>query len=209
MGFFDKLQDVVKAAKKFEGVIDSVKDVVDGMDNKASKETKDATVNKGVSSGSTFKLANSTHVYEDTDYCDDDEYTIRYTIDDSFEEDDCGAGEVSFMNTYSQNGKSCDLPYVAVQNDNFIYNAVEAFKEKGSFPGAIDLVPLSGKFYFKAKKEYGDNMAYFYGLDRCDGFWVNNGLCIVYPKSYVGTEDEKKAMQVLDVVADSYVEIKI
>ena len=51
-------------------------------------------------------------------------------------------------------------------------------------------------------------MAYFYGIDRCDGFWLNNGICIVYPKSYVGTEDERKAMQVLDVVANSYVEIK-
>ena len=208
MGFFDKLQDVVKAAKKFEGVIDSVKDVVDGMDNKVSKETKDDTQSKSVSSGGRFILANSTHVYEGTDYADDAEYTVRYTIDDSFEEDDCGAAEVCFMNTYSADNNPSNLPYVAVQNDNFFYDAVEAFKEKGTFPGAVDLVPLSGKFYFKAKKAYGDNMAYFYGLDRCDGFWINNGLCIVYPKSYVGTEDEIKVMKLLDDVADSYVEIK-
>lgn len=45
---------------------------------------------------------------------------------------------------------------------------------------------------------------YFYGLDRCDGFWENNGLCMVYPKRYVGTENEKKLMRVLDEVAESY-----
>ena len=50
---------------------------------------------------------------------------------------------------------------------------------------------------------------YFYGMDRCQGFWENNGLCIVYPKSYVGTENEKKMMAVLDEVAESYCEKKI
>lgn len=208
MGFFDKLQDVVKAAKKFENVMDTVKDIADGKD---FQNLKDNFEHKNESSGEKLRLANSTHMFEETEYCDDAEYIVRYMIDDSFKEADSGAAEVWMLSTYSPDseyGDACALPYVAIQNDDFAYTAVESFKEKGTFSGAIDLVPLSGKFYFKAKKEYGKNMAYFYGLDRCDGFWLNNGLCVVYPKSYVGTADETKLIQMLDVVADSYVEIK-
>ena len=211
MGLFDKLQDVVRVAKKLEDVIDSVKDVVDGIDSKASNNVKDTSDKKSVLSGGKLKLANSTHMYEDTEYCDDDEYMIRFAIDDNFKDADSHAAEVGMYHPYSPDseyGEAGNLPYVAIENGNFFYNAVEEFKEKGTFAGAIDLVPLTGKFYFKAKKVYGENMAYFYGIDRCDGFWENNGICIVYPKSYVGTEDERKAMQVLDVVANSYIEIK-
>ncbi len=50
-------------------------------------------------------------------------------------------------------------------------------------------------------------MMYFYGLDRCDGSWENNGVCIVYQNEFVGTENEKKLMAVLDEVAESYSEI--
>lgn len=46
----------------------------------------------------------------------------------------------------------------------------------------------------------------FYAMDRCDGFWENHGLCIVYPKSYTGTDKEVKLMSVLDEAADSYIE---
>ena len=49
---------------------------------------------------------------------------------------------------------------------------------------------------------------YFYGLDRCDGFWENNGLCMVYPQKYAGTDDEKRLMGVLDEVAATYKEEK-
>lgn len=211
MGFLDKLQDVVKVAKKLENVIDSVKDVVDDIDSKVSNNSKDDSVKKSVLSGGKLKLANSTHMYEDTEYCDDDEYIIRFEIDDNFKDADSGAAEVGMYHPYSPDseyGEGGNLPYVAIENGDFVYDAVEEFKKNGTFAGAIDLVPLTGKFYFKAKKAYGENMAYFYGIDRCDGFWVNNGICIVYPKSYVGTEDETKAMQVLDVVANSYIEIK-
>lgn len=211
MGIFDKLQDVVKTAKKIESVIDSVKDVVEGIDSKMSNDAKTDSDKKSVVSGGKLKLANSTHMYEDTEYCDDDEYIIRFNIDDTFKDADSGAAEVSMYHPYSPDseyGEPGNLPYVAIENGNFVYNAVEEYKIKGTFAGAIDLVPLTGKFYFKAKKAYGQDMAYFYGIDRCDGFWLNNGICIVYPKSYVGTQDEVKAMQVLDAVANSYVEIK-
>lgn len=211
MGIFDKLQDVVKTAKKIESVIDSVKDVVEGIDSKMSNDAKTDSDKKSVVSGGKLKLANSTHMYEETEYCDDDEYIIRFNIDDAFKDADSGAVEVGMYHPYSPDseyGEAGNLPYVAIENGDFVYNAVEEYKQKGTFAGAIDLVPLTGKFYFKAKKVYGQDMAYFYGVDRCDGYWLNNGICIVYPKSYVGTEDEVKAMNVLDTVANSYVEIK-
>lgn len=211
MGIFDKLQDVVKTAKKIESVIESVKDVVEGIDSKMSNDAKTDSDKKSVVSGGKLKLANSTHMYEETEYCDDDEYIIRFNIDDAFKDADSGAVEVGMYHPYSPDseyGEAGNLPYVAIENGDFVYNAVEEYKQKGTFAGAIDLVPLTGKFYFKAKKVYGQDMAYFYGVDRCDGYWLNNGICIVYPKSYVGTEDEVKAMNVLDTVANSYVEIK-
>lgn len=52
--------------------------------------------------------------------------------------------------------------------------------------------------------EYFGYMMYFYGMDRCDSFWENNGFCIVYPKKYVGTENEKRLMNVLDEAAESH-----
>jgi hypothetical protein len=67
---------------------------------------------------------------------------------------------------------------------------------------------LNGKFFFKAKKEYYGDMMYFYGFDRCDGFWENNGLCLVYPKSYVGTSDEEELIKMFDELVESYVEIR-
>ena len=45
-------------------------------------------------------------------------------------------------------------------------------------------------------------------MDRCDGIWENNGLCMVYPKEYAGTENERKLLQVLEEAAESYLEEK-
>ncbi|MFR6099340.1 MAG: hypothetical protein ACLUIS_04475 [Longibaculum sp.] len=111
------------------------------------------------------------------------------------------------LNVYNPNNDYCEvnkLPYIAIQFDDKIYNAVEEFKEKGTFKDAIELTKLTGKFYFKAKIEYYQDMMYFYGFDRCNGFWENNGLCLVYPKAYVNTENELKLIGILDEVARSY-----
>ena len=43
-------------------------------------------------------------------------------------------------------------------------------------------------------------------MNRCDGIWENNDLCMVYPKEYTGTENERKLMQVLEEAAESYCE---
>ncbi len=155
-------------------------------------------------------LQPSSHPVEEVEYGDNNrEYRISFAINDAFEEGKSHAAEVGMLNTYASNdeyGREGDLPYVAVQMDDEVYSAVEAFKANGTFEGALELTPLSGKFYFKAKMEYYGDMMYFYGLDRCDGYWENNGLCMVYPKSYVGTESETKLMRVLDEVAESYKE---
>jgi len=52
-------------------------------------------------------------------------------------------------------------------------------------------------------------MMYFNAMDCCDGFWVNNGLCIVYHQMYVCTENGMKLMGVPDEAANSYTEGRI
>ena len=109
--------------------------------------------------------------------------------------------------TYAPNdtyGCEGDRPYIAVQEDDAVFCAVEEYKEKGTFDGAIDLVSLSGKFLFKAKREYYQDMMYFYGFEQEEGYWTQAGLCIVYPKEYIGTENEEKLMHVLDEAAESF-----
>ena len=68
----------------------------------------------------------------------------------------------------------------------------------------MELTPLEGKFFFKVKMNYYNSIVYFYGLDRCDGFWKNNGLCMVYPKEYLNTESEAKLWRILDEAAQTY-----
>ena len=156
-------------------------------------------------------LSESSRIVSDYEYGDNDrEYTISFKINDAFKEANSHAGEIVMLYTYSPNeeyGCEGSIPYVATILDDKVYHAVEQFKKNGNFEGAIDLVPLNGKFYFKAKMKYSNEMMCFYGLDRCDGSWENNGVCIVYQNEFVGTENEKKLMAVLDEVAESYSEI--
>lgn len=167
--------------------------------------------------GQSIVLAPSSHMVEDEIYGDETaegEYTVyrmSFQINDSFKEAESHAGEIEMLNTYapgSEYGEEGSYPYLAVQIDDPVYMAVEEFKETGTFTGAMEITPLSGKFYFKAKMEYYGNIMYFYGMDRCDGYWENNGLCMVYPKAYMGTENEQKLIQVLDEAAESYCEEK-
>ena len=162
-------------------------------------------------------LSPSFHMVEDEIYGEDTEgkdsvYRISFKVNDSFKEAKSHAGEVEMLNTYApecEYGEEGDYPYMAIQIDDAVYMAVEEFKEKGTFAGAMEITPLSGKFYFRARMEYYGYIMYFYGLDRCDGFWINSGLCMVYPKAYKGTENERKLMQILDEAAESYCEVRI
>lgn len=159
--------------------------------------------------------APASHIVEDVVYGDETEdgdyisYRISFKVNDAFKEANSHAGEVEMLNTYapeSEYGREGTFPYLAIQFDDTVYMAVEEFKEKGTFTGAMEITPLSGKFYFKAKVEYYGYIMYFYGLDRCEGSWENNGLCMVYPKEYAGTENEIRLMQILDEAAESYQE---
>lgn len=196
MGFFDQISNILGTVHKIESVVD-----------KATEKTNTQEQE------SLLIPQYSSHLVESTEYGDDDsEYIISFMINDSFREADSHAGEVTMLNTYAPNeeyGEEGKRPYVAIQCDNAVYNAVDQFKETGTFNGAIDITPLEGDFYFKAKMKYYDDMMYFYGMDRCEGFWENNGLCIVYPMSYVGTADEYKLMRVLDESAESYEERRV
>lgn len=155
-------------------------------------------------------LSSSFHIAENEISGEDDgKYRISFRVNDAFKEVKSHAFEVEMLHTYApadEYGREGGLPYLAMLMDDKVYYAVEEFKETGTFSGAMELTPLSGRFYFKAKMEYYGDIMYFYGLDRCDGFWENNGLCMVYQKAYLGTEQEKKLMQVLDEAAGSYQE---
>lgn len=157
-------------------------------------------------------LAASSYTVEDEAYGDDDSrYLISFKVNNAFKEAKSHAGEVEILHTYApgeEYGEEGKMPCLAILFDDKVYSAVEEFKENGTFTGAIEIITLSEKFYFKAKMEYFGDMMYFYGMDRCDGFWENNGLCMVYPKVYVGTENETKLMHVLDEVAESYSEVR-
>lgn len=194
------------------GLFDKIAKIIDLMDM-GENNIESIVQNRNMNRQEDIVLLPSSHIVEAEEYGDDDsKYRITFRINDAFKEAMSHAGEVMMLNTYAleeEYGEEGKLPYVAIQIDDGVYCSVEEYKESGTFDGAIEITPLSGKFYFKAKKEYYGDMMYFYGLDRCDGFWENNGLCIVYPKVYVGTENEVKLMRVLDEVAESYNEEKM
>lgn len=216
MGLFDKIKSAFNSIDKeaIETVMNKVEDTIETMVDGTVEMVKDfVEENKSTEGQDAVVLAPASHEVEMDDFGNDDsEYRVSFRINDSFKEAKSHAGEVMLLNTYSpesEYGEEGKIPYIAIQNDDDVYCPVEEFKEKGTFDGALELTPLGGKFYFKAKKEYYGDIMYFYGLDRLDGFWENNGLCLVYPKSYAGTENETKLMKALDEVAASYREEKI
>ena len=193
MGLFQKIAKIIHISEKEEHKLE---DVVPA----ASKEERKLE---------DIVLAASSHVMEDEMYVDDEgiSYRIFFQVNDAFKEAKCHAGEADMVSTYApeeEYGTEGDLPYLAVQMDDEVYCAVEEFKEKGTFTGAMEITPLSGNFYFKAKMDYYGDIMYFYGMDCCGDFGENNGLCLVYQKEYAGTENEQKLMRVLDEAAESY-----
>lgn len=199
MGLFDKITKMIKLADKIDNSTVNIEEVAMDKPSEHMEIAEDIV------------LAPSSHTVEDEVYGDDDsKYLISFKVNDAFKEAKSHAAEVEMLNTYvcheNEYGEEGRLPYLAIQLDDDIYTAVEEFKENGTFAGAIEITTLSGRFHFKAKMEYYENMMYFYAMDRCDGFWENNGLCIVYPKIYAGTENEIRLMNVLDEAAESYCE---
>lgn len=192
------------------GLLDKLTKVI-GMEKKENDTTN--ANEKRNDSIEEIVLLPSSHVVEETEFGEDEsEYCITFKVNDAFKETKSHAAEVTMLNTYALNdeyGNEGKIPYIAIIMDDEIYCGMEEFKENGIFSDAIEITPLDGKFYFKAKKEYYGDMMYFYGFDRCEGFWENSALCIVYPISYVGTQNEKTLINVLDEAARSYHEEKI
>ena len=138
-----------------------------------------------------------------------DEYSgYGYDVNKAFKAAKSHAGEVDLLCTYApfdEYGQEGNLPYIAIQTDDEVYCAVEEYKESKTFEGAISIEPLEGKFMFRAKRDYYGDMMYFYGFElKGEEYWDKAGLCLVYPKEYVGTKDEDKLMQILDEAAKSF-----
>lgn len=195
------------------GLFDNIAKIVKQVENSIERNAESAgnispdVISENPGSIEEIIPAPSSRTVEDLAYGDDREYRISFRVNDAFKEAKSHAGEVEMLYTYApedEYGREGTFPYMAIQFDDDVYNPVEEFKEIGTFTGALEITPLSGRFYFKAKMEYYEYIMYFYGMDRCDGFWENNGLCMVYPKAYSGTENEKKLMDILDEAADSY-----
>lgn len=195
------------------GLFDNIAKIVKQVENSIERNAESAgnispdVISENPGSIEEIIPAPSSRTVEDLAYGDDREYRISFRVNDAFKEAKSHAGEVEMLYTYApedEYGREGTFPYMAIQFDDDVYNPVEEFKETGTFTGALEITPLSGRFYFKAKMEYYEYIMYFYGMDRCDGFWENNGLCMVYPKAYSGTENEKKLMDILDEAADSY-----
>ncbi len=151
----------------------------------------------------TMKMASVSHMIED-DFL---EYAVSYRVNASFKPAKSHAGEVELLSTYApdgEDGREGSVPYIAIQEDDAVFCAIEEFQENGTFEGAMEIEALSQKYLFRAKRQYYGDMMYFYGFVCEDGYWQQAGLCLVYPQKYAGTEDEKKLMAVLDEAAGSF-----
>lgn len=140
---------------------------------------------------------------------DDKLFRISYTLNDAFIPVKSHAAEVEMLQVYSQDGESGsegDIPYIAIQEDDDVYGGVALFEETGRVDDAYEVIPLSGMFMFKAKMEYYGDVMYFYGYKRCGDPYQCSGLCLVYPKEYIDTENERLLMRTLDEAAESYTE---
>lgn len=148
-----------------------------------------------------IRLTGQTHTVED------EVLELAYDIDTAFKQVRSHAGEVELVSVYApdkEHGSEADEPYVAIQDDDVPYCAIDEYNENGTVKDAIELTPLEGKFLFKAKMDYFKELMYFYAFERAEDVFNQAGLCVVYPKSMQGTEDEKELMQLLDRVAESF-----
>lgn len=206
MGFGDMLSKIFKTVENSAQVGKSIEKLFEQTNNKSNNSNNQPTANK--TAVPSIICSDSSRVVEDTFYGDEDKkYSVSFTLNDSFKEAQSHAGEVEMLYTYAPNSEYGDegaSTYIAFLMDECIYQAVDEFKKSGKITKALEITPLNGKFFFKAKMNYYNSIVYFYGLDRCDGFWNNNGLCLVYPKEYLNTENEAKLQRVLDEVAQTY-----
>ena len=159
-------------------------------------------------------LAKTSHLIE----AEFDEVNISFMVNDSFIHMESHAMEVPIIEVYAP---GCDpeypgdgiteatVPNICILCEDVAYEACESFKETGAVPDAIEFRAVNGIFKFCAKLPYYDDLiVYMYGFDMADGAWENAALCVIYPKEYADTDDEKRLMAVLDAAAASYKETR-
>lgn len=153
-------------------------------------------------------LASTSHLVED----EFDEVNISFQVNDSFVHVESHAMEVPIIEVYAPGCNTeyddideATLPSISLLCDDMTYEACESFKETGAIPDAIECQAFKGIFTFRAKLPYDNGLLiYMYGFDMADGAWENTALCVIYPKEYEGTNDEKRLIAVLDEAARSY-----
>lgn len=161
--------------------------------------------------GQQVTLAPSRTVTEE-ECADDKDYVMTFSLSSDFVRFDSHAAEVPVSFIYAPGETeetaeySSDRPCFGIFLDDTVYNAVESYKNTGSIPNAFEVTPREGKFLFSAKIPYYNYVLYFYGMDRCDGYWENNGIGIQYPRSIIGTPLESAVIAAMDEAARSYKE---
>lgn len=145
---------------------------------------------------------NEVHIIEDEDI------GCRYTVNQAFKPAKSHACEINLLCTYAPDedyGHEGDFPCIGVADDREPYCAVEEYLATKTFEGAIFIEPLEGTFLFRAKRKYYSYMMYFYGFESKENdCYTYAGLCLYYPEEYVGTENEKILMEILDEAAQTF-----
>ena len=221
----DKNSPISKLA---EQAIGKYKEATQGGSSASSGNTKTvqkATVNAAAKNGKTTdstliasgsQPAKEATVFEGIyfDEADGKEVQIKYSfsISGDFIETEIAAMEVhnSFL-YFPLSDDKVDyekMPYLIIVNaaENFIYNAIEAYKNNKTIPEALTFEAIdSGKVYYKAKINYFGQILYMYALDR--GFlWKNSYIGVVYNTDVLDTLLEKKLIAAVDQVAATYKE---
>lgn len=111
---------------------------------------------------------------------------------------------------YGDKEYSSDIPYFCITcaAEYKISNMIAECKNGGTPEDALMFLRVSDlgeKFYFKAKIQLGENIIYFYALDKGIN-WDNNYIGVWYNPDVLGTPLEKKLMAAVDEAAATYKE---
>ncbi len=233
MGLFDKLKDITSAVSKVTDTARNVENLVKNPQDEAARIAENAArraaneaVNKAVNSvtqntaGSNVNygvqqqqvsLASSRTVTEE-DCADDKDYIMTFSLSKDFVRFESHAGEVpvSFIYAPGKTEETAEYsenePCFGIYMDDSVYRAVESYKNTGIIPNAFETTPKEGNFLFSAKIPYHDGVIYFYGFDRCGGYWENNGIGVQYKRSIMGTPFESALVAAVDEAVRSYKE---
>lgn len=137
-------------------------------------------------------------------------FRCRMLMDKSFEEFDPGSAEITLSYGLGAKGllpEDSDIQ-IMVDCGSHAFRRIKEYREKGTFEGAGEIWRMAGRTLFRAdcRLTTANKRMYFYALDRCGGFWEDNGICLIYPEELHGTELESRLRTALDIAANSYEE---